>query len=96
MQATITDNTLRRHAERVRRGASEALAALDWLEVEGFLPMGINIQSERRPVIFITLSSKCAWLKDKHNAYVHSRQPGLVIWRANILGCRVEWTEGGN
>jgi hypothetical protein len=55
------------------------------------------VESARaKPIIHIALSRKCIWLKDKHAAYKHVIANHYTTWRADILGCRLQWTERGH
>ncbi len=89
---------IRRTTERIHLATSAALVMLSWLEAEGFDVLGLSIEPERKPIVNIALSSKCQWLKTKHRAYVHRIDGGVHArtWRADIMGCRVQWIEGGN
>ncbi|MDR2220987.1 MAG: hypothetical protein LBE24_10500 [Methylobacillus sp.] len=91
-----SETNLRRATERVHHQTESALTLLDWLDVEGLIALSVTIEHERRPLVSIGLSPKCTWLKTHHKAYVHSRSPNVVTWRCDLMGCRVQWLEGGH
>jgi len=91
------DQRARREIERIKHHAQLASKAINWLEVEGFTPLEIIVQSERRaPIVRIALSTRCGWLKREYLAYKHEITATHVMWRCNVMGVRVQWTEQGN
>jgi hypothetical protein len=86
-----------REIERIKHHAQLASKAINWLVVEGFTPLEIVVQCERRaPVVRIALSTRCGWLKREYMAYKHEITATHVTWRANVMGVRVQWIERGN
>lgn len=92
---------VKRHLMLMRLGAEQSIKALEWLHTEGFEVTGVNIDIERRcPILTIKTVGKCEWLKQECQGAPHTIQPGhlgrMTTYRASVLGCKVEWTEGGH
>ncbi len=86
-----------RNIARLKRHIEQSAAALNWLAVEGFQPLSIVSEGERRaPILQIALSPRVALLKNSHKAWRHSITADSTTWRADIMGCRVQWTERGH
>lgn len=78
-----------------------AQRCFDWLEAEHFtVLLGTFGGNHSRPILTIETCGKCEWLKEKHGAYAYMYHPVNGVrstrWRADLLGCRVEWEERGN
>jgi hypothetical protein len=90
-----------RHNMMIRLGANQAIKAVEWLITEGFEIIGVNVDAERRcPVISIKTIGKCNWLRKNYDGAPYTIQPGrygrTTTYRAPVMGCKVEWTEGGH
>lgn len=98
MQVEInTESSTARRAEQIKTDAERCLKAINWLVSEGFTPLEIIVQQERRaPTVRIALSTRCAWLKKEFIAYKHEITSTHVTWRCNVMGVRVQWIERGN
>lgn len=97
LTTTHIDPRAMREVDRIKMHAQQSLMAINWLVAEGFQPLEIIVQTERRaPVVRIALSTRCAWLKREYLAYKHEITATHVTWRASIMGVRVQWTERGN
>ena len=74
---------------------------LSFLEREHFTVIGVEMAPDRRmPVVHIANTSRCAWLKRNHKAYNMARTYGgygqELVWRSDMMGCRVQWIERGH
>lgn len=99
--ATIASPGLSRHAMLLRAGATQAIHILEWLLAEGFEPTCVTVDVARRyPVVTVKTIGKCELLKKEHHGAPHIIKPGrfgrTTTFRASIMGCAVEWTEGGH
>lgn len=85
---------------RIRHGLAAEMACMDFLEGNGFTVIKTVNGEHAMPVIHIQTSGKCNLLKERHNAlcygYRGDADGRIKIWRADVLGCRVEWTERGH
>lgn len=98
---SIASEGFKRHAIIVRQGAAQVVGALEWLLSEGFEVTSINVDVERRcPVIAIKTIGKCGWLKAEYHGAPYIIAPGRcgrsITYRAHLMGCRVQWIEGGH
>jgi hypothetical protein len=91
----------RTHIKRVYDAAKKTLELLAFLDAEDFKVLGMEISGHRsKPIVHIQNVSRCGWLKSKHNAYTFGQRPGPygaeIIWRCDLLDCRVQWVERGH
>lgn len=91
----------RMHVTRVYEATKATMGLLDFLDEQQIEILAIDIQGERRtPLVHIANSSKCSMFKESYKAYCMGQRKGLfgleTIWRCDLLGCRVQWTERGH
>lgn len=81
-------------------GADAFCQCKEWLKDNGFTLTLVEIGEHAQPLIRIQTGGKCNLLKERHNAVCYGfrgDQGGRVnTWRADVLGCRVEWIERGH
>jgi len=91
----------RQYLGRVFEATKATMELLTFLDIHHYEVLGIEINGNlRTPLVHIANSLKCGHLKESYHAYTVGQRPGVhgleIIWRADLFGCRVQWTEKGN
>ena len=80
-----------------------ALRCEIWLRQEGFKPRFACADTDRgHPIIVIQVCPRCEWLKTACSGYRVRFEPDHVtgkrttVWGADMYGCQILWSEGGN
>jgi len=102
-------NTPQRHIPPQKRDQNAHISAstdnyvrcIDWLMVKGFTITHAQIGGDHAlPVIHIQTGGLCNLFKERYNAvcYGFRGEQGVRVdtWRAEVLGCRIEWIERGH
>lgn len=84
-----------RNAHLIGGGKDSTLCAL-WLNSLGIAIERITVGLHPQPAIEIQVCSACAGLKRNHGGHQYGWRDGKSLWKAEIMGCRVEWTERGH
>lgn len=84
--------------QRLYGNVQQSMKAIEWLHAEGFEPFSIHVGRSVKPLIRIEGCYLCRKLKHACGAYPYMMRPGPsgreTVWRVDIFGCLVEWTEG--
>lgn len=94
---TLRAMHVQRAIERLRTDIDLATACANKLIADGFLPTHIDAGDTPKPIVWIETKPSCEKLKTKHGTHYYRTDgmPGCRIetWRAEILGCHVQWFE---